>query len=184
MRLFVSVDLPDELAPAVEAVQSEFRDASGLSFTDPEQAHLTMKFLGDVPEAEVGAVEEALTHAAEEAAVEPFEADVEGLGVFPNLDYISVVWAGIGRGTEELTRLHEAVEHRMVDIGFDPEDHEFTPHVTLARMQHAGGKELVQDLVEETHPEIGTMRVEELRLTESELTSEGPEYSTVHAVEL
>jgi 2'-5' RNA ligase len=185
MRLFVSVDLPDALADAVRDVQDEFADASGLNFVDPEQAHVTLKFLGEVPGARVDGVGDALETAVEKADVDPFDATFEGLGVFPDLGYISVVWLGVGEGSEELTELQEAIEREYVEEhGFDAEDHEFTPHVTLARMEHAGGKERVQDVVREHHPEVGTVRVSSVRLTESHLTSDGPEYETVHAVEL
>jgi 2'-5' RNA ligase len=64
-------------------------------------------------------------------------------------------------------------------MGFDPEDHEFTPHATVARMDHAGGKELVQERVREDDPDVGEFQVEEVRLKESVLESDGPTYSTV-----
>ncbi|MFB6157800.1 MAG: 2'-5' RNA ligase family protein, partial [Haloferacaceae archaeon] len=89
MRLFVSVDLPDNLAPAVADVQDRLRDAEGLRFTDPEQAHVTLKFLGETAADRGGAVERAVADAVEAAGVEPFEATVGGLGFFPSLDYIS-----------------------------------------------------------------------------------------------
>ena len=178
-RLFVSVDLPDDLAESVADLQAEFADASGLNFTDPEQAHITLKFLGEVGDDRIPDLERELAAAVDDADVDPFEARFGGLGVFPNLDYISVVWFGTETGGEELTELHEAIEDRTTAMGFDAEDHEFTPHVTLARMEHAGGKELVQELVRERDPTIGEMRVDEVRLTESTLTSDGPVYSTV-----
>ncbi|USZ66674.1 RNA 2',3'-cyclic phosphodiesterase [Halorussus salilacus] len=184
MRLFVSIDLPDDLADEVRAVQEEFAGASGLDFTDPEQAHVTLKFLGDVTAGKTSRVKNALRRAVEQAGVGPFEASYEGLGVFPSMGYINVVWLGVSEGSEQMTRLHEAVEREVTRLGFDPEDHDFTPHVTLARMNHAGGKELVQENVEELEPTVGTAEVTEIRLTESVLTDEGPEYSTVEAFEL
>ena len=184
MRLFVSVDLPDELAKPVADLQAAFADASGLTVTDPEQAHVTVKFLGDVDAGRVPGLCGELEAAVADAGVEPFTARFGGLGVFPNLEYISVVWLGVEDGGEELTRLHEAVEDRMTAMGFDPEGHDFTPHVTLARMEHAGGKELVQALVREREPTVGETTVEEVRLTESTLTAEGPVYSTVESFPL
>ena len=183
-RLFVSVDLPEQLADAVSEIQEEFADASGLNFTDPEQAHVTLKFLGDTPADRLDDLSEALDAAVSDAGVGSFEVTYGGLGVFPNPEYISVVWLGVEDGAEKLTRLHEAVEERTTALGFDEEDHEFTPHVTLARMEHAGGKELVQKLIRERDPTVGTIRVEEIRLTESELTARGPEYSTVEGFQL
>ena len=179
MRLFVSVDLPDDLAGAVADVQEPLRDASGLSFTDPTQAHVTLKFLGETPRSRVGRIESAIRDAVDEAGVEPFEATFGGLGAFPSEEYIRVVWIGVREGSEELTRLHEAIEGRLVDLGLDPEDHEFTPHATLARMNHATNKALVQQVLRESDPTVGTTTVEEVRLTESEQGPDGPIYSTV-----
>ncbi|WP_254766386.1 RNA 2',3'-cyclic phosphodiesterase [Salinilacihabitans rarus] len=179
MRLFVSVDLPDELAEPVADLQEAFADASGLNVTDPEQAHVTLKFLGEVDEDRLPALCRELDAAVADAGVDPFTARYGGLGVFPSLDYISVLWLGVEAGGEELTRLHEAVEERTTAMGFEPESHEFTPHVTLARMEHAGGKDLVRRLVRERDPTVGETTVDEVRLTESTLTPDGPAYSTV-----
>jgi 2'-5' RNA ligase len=182
-RLFVSVDL-DGLAEEVEAIQERFEGASGLNFTESEQAHLTLKFLGDTDPDRVPTLVEELTGAVEDSGVEPFEAEFGGLGVFPSLGYISVVWLGVRDGSAQLTRLHEAIEKRTVAMGFDAEDHEFTPHVTLARMDHAGGKEQVQRVVENDDPTAGRLTVDDVRLTESTLTADGPEYRTVESIPL
>ena len=179
MRLFVSIDLPETLTESVRAVQAEFEGASGLTFTDPSQVHVTLRFLGDVDEDELPEVTRAVAEAVAAADVEPFTATFGGLGVFPSLDYISVVWLGVTDGGEQMTRLFQRIESRVVDLGFEPERHAFTPHVTLARMKHAGGKEHVQETVETLDPEVGSMPVEEVRLTESQLGREGPVYATV-----
>lgn len=179
MRLFVSVDLPDDLVEPFADVQAEFADAEGLSVVDPTQAHLTLQFLGDVAEDRLPDLERELSRAVSESDVSPFTARFSGLGVFPSLEYIRVVWLGVEDGSEELIRLQERIEARTTAMGFEPDGHEFTPHVTLARMEHAGGKELVQRLVREREPTVGETTVEEVRLTESRLSSSGPEYSTL-----
>jgi 2'-5' RNA ligase len=178
MRLFVSVDL-DGLADGVADAQARLPDVGSLRLVDPEDAHVTLKFLGEVDPDRVDAVEAALTTAVADAGVDPFEMVVGDLGVFPSLDYISVVWAGVREGGPELARLHEAVERETTALGFDPADHEFTPHVTLARMDDARGKSAVQRVVRDADPIVGRMDVPEVRLTESTLTDEGPEYRTV-----
>jgi 2'-5' RNA ligase len=186
MRLFVSVDLPDDLTDDVAAVQERFADASGLSFTDPAQAHVTLQFLGDVTPGRRDELAAALQSAVDAAALDPFTVDYGGIGVFPGLDYVRVLWLGVrdGHGDGELAALHEHVERETTALGFDPDDHAFTPHVTIARMEHAGGKELVQELVQEYDPDVGTQTVDALSLTESELGSDGPTYSTVERVSL
>jgi 2'-5' RNA ligase len=182
-RLFVSIDL-DGLGHAVADVQDPFVGASGLGPVDPEQAHVTLKFLGDTGESRLEDLIAELTAAVDDADVGPFEARFGGYGVFPSLEYISVVWLGVESGGTEMTRLHEAIEERTVAMGFDAEDHEFTPHVTLARMDHAGSKDHVQSVVTDRDPDVGTLSVEEVRLTESVLGPDGPEYSTVERFRL
>jgi 2'-5' RNA ligase len=176
--LFVSVDL-DDLGNEVAGVQERFEGVPGLNLTDPHQAHVTMRFVGDRPADDLPAITEAVERAVAGADVAPFEAEFAGLGVFPHPGYIRVVWLGVRDGSDELTALHEAVEAELVDLGLDPEDHEFTPHVTLARMEHAGGKDTVQAALSEPAPEAGRMTVSEVRLTESTLTDRGPIYETV-----
>lgn len=183
MRLFVSIDL-DGLAEAIAAVQHEFERASGLDFVDPNGVHVTLEFLGEVDEDRLDTIVDALERGVTASGVEPFEAEVGGLGAFPSNEYIRVLWVGVREGTAEMARLHEAIEARTTELGFEPDAHEFTPHATIARMRHAGGKELVQDRLETYDPTVGTQTVEEVRLTESTLTDEGPEYATVERFEL
>ncbi|WP_096394259.1 RNA 2',3'-cyclic phosphodiesterase [Halorubrum trapanicum] len=185
MRAFFAVDLPDSLAPAIADAQAPFADAPGVNPVDPEQAHVTMKFLGEVDENDDGTepslsdVIEAGERAVDRATVVPFKCAVAGLGVFPNREYVSVVWAGIDRGGDDLAALHEALEVETTALGVDPADHDFTPHVTLGRVENATGAEAVRDALDATDPEVGSFSVDEIRLVESTLTASGPEYDTV-----
>jgi len=178
MCAFVSVDLHG-LETRIEAVQGEFAEASGLDFVSPQQVHLTLSFLGDVSEGELSAVTDAIDEAVAESGVSPFEAAFGGLGVFPSREYIRVLWIGVREGSGELARLHERIEDRTTELGFEPSSHEFTPHATIARMRHAGGKDLVRRTLDAFDPVVGEVRVEAVHLTESTLTDGGPEYETV-----
>ncbi|SMO37194.1 RNA 2',3'-cyclic phosphodiesterase [Halorubrum cibi] len=184
VRAFFAVELPDGLAEPIADLQSAFADAPGIRFTDPEQAHLTLKFLGDVAAGDLEDVRAAGERAVEDAGVGPFDCTVEGLGVFPSLEYVSVVWAGIGEETEALTRLHEALEAETTALGFEPESHEFTPHVTLARTDDGRGKGLAREVVRERDPELGAFEVEEVRLIESTPTEDGPVYEPIETFAL
>lgn len=179
MRLFVSVDLPEALTAPIEAIQADLSAAGGVTVTDPAQAHLTLKFLGETAPSRLGDLERAISEAVEAADVDPFEAAFGGIGAFPSESYIRVVWLGVEAGADAFRRLHEPLEERTVDLGFDPESHEFTPHVTIARMHHAEGKSLVQSYLEEHDPDIGSMTVEAVHLTESVRTPDAPSYRTV-----
>ena len=177
MRLFVSVDLPTELHAAVADLQAEFEDIDGLRFTDPTQAHITVKFFGSVAPKRLGVVAELTTQAVAAADLPSFSVELADIGVFPSREYIRVLWLGVDAGGSALQALHEALERRAVEAGFDSADHSFTPHVTLARMEHAGGKTKLQQRLDQS-PRVGAFEVTELCVTESERTPEGPVYHT------
>ena len=178
MRLFVSVDLAG-FDTEIERIQDRFVDASGVRSVDPSNVHVTLKFLGDVDEERVPALVDVLETAIDGAGVDPFTAAFGGLGAFPSEEHIRVLWVGVREGGDELTRLHEVIEAATTELGFDREDHEFTPHATIARMDHAGGKEHVQRALREDDPTVGTREIEAIELTESVLGDDGPDYSTV-----
>ena len=191
MRAFFAVDLPESVVDPLTAVQVDLDDAAGLRVTDPTQAHVTLKFLGKIDagdgHTDTPALDDILTagqRAVDRADIAPFDCSIAGLGVFPSFEYISVVWAGIEDGTEELTALHEALETETTSLGVDAETRDFTPHVTLARMSDARGKNLVQETVRERHPEFGRFEVDAIRLVASTLTAEGPVYDTVETFAL
>jgi 2'-5' RNA ligase len=198
MRAFFAVDLPDDLAEPVAEAQAVFEGAQGLRFVDPEQAHVTLKFLGEVDESDADDADDAAetaapalddTIAAGERAVAAadvgrFECAVEGFGAFPNRDDVSVVWAGVERGGDDLTALHRALEAETTALGVDPADHAFTPHVTLARVESATEAEAVRDALDAGDPEVGAFSVDEIRLVASTLTASGAEYDAVREFRL
>lgn len=184
-RLFVSVDLPPELEPKLRDLQSYLRSTrADLGFTKPEQAHLTMKFLGDTPESHLKEVKEAVDEAAE--VVDPFRVEVGGTGVFPSRDYVSVVWVGVREGVDKLTRLHDALENETVGRGLaDEAEHDYVPHITLARMNSGRGRSEVLGFVDE-HGDVslGGFDVSRLRLKSSVLRDDGSVHTTEYEAEL
>ncbi|MGM0604579.1 MAG: RNA 2',3'-cyclic phosphodiesterase [Halobacteriota archaeon] len=186
MRCFVAVDVPDDLTEAIVDLQSTLRDAEGLRFVDPGGAHVTLKFLGEVPQDRLEETIDAVDAAVEAAGVAPFACTIGGLGVFPSPSYISVVWTGVktGRGDLWLRRLHAAIERETTAIGYEAESHEFTPHVTIARMDDARGKTLVQDALASCDPTIGTFTVRDVRLKRRVRSADGPPYRTIERFEL
>lgn len=178
MRLFVSVDLPSELSDAVADAQAYFAD-TGLRLTEPTQAHITLKFLGDTDPDRISEINEGVETAVAESGVGSFECEIGGLGVFPSAESISVVWAGIrNESATELTRLATAIEAQLTSRGFAAANHEFTPHLTLGRVDGEAGSTL-RELVAESDPTVGTFQVRSVRLKKSELTDDGPQHATV-----
>lgn len=123
MRAFVAIDLPDAVRDALETVQD--RIPAGRP-TDPETFHLTLAFLGEVPDAELDEMHLALD--AIEAA--PFQLQLRGLGTFGKSP--KVLWAGVEKGPD-LARLRGKVRGAARQAGIELRRERFKPHVTLAR---------------------------------------------------
>ncbi|HWG89396.1 MAG TPA: RNA 2',3'-cyclic phosphodiesterase [Candidatus Thermoplasmatota archaeon] len=180
-RGFAAVEVGEQ--PALQARLTELRAlGADLKVVAPENLHLTLKFLGEVPDGKTSAVETALREAA--AGVAPFTMDLVGLGTFPPRGAPRVVWAGV-QGAEPLTQVATRFETAARALGFAREERAFSPHVTLARARSPRGKEDVIRFVQAHRDEpLGEVRVEELRLMRSELRPTGPVYTPVLTVRL
>lgn len=177
MRTFVAVDLPEELHSKVAQVQSKF-DEFKFKFVDPSLVHITMKFLGEVPEEKIGDIAKAL----DAVKCPPFEVALRGVGAFPKPKFAKVVWIGCEGNFEEL---HQLVEASLSPFGFTKDTHGFNAHATLARVKYLPkkNKELFLQLIDELKDvELGAMKVDAIRLKKSTLTPEGPVYETLHEV--
>ncbi|UPM42231.1 RNA 2',3'-cyclic phosphodiesterase [Halocatena salina] len=182
MRLFISIDL--DTVDELQAAQAPFEALSGIRTVDPEQVHFTLKFIGEMDEQRLPDLQTALSEAIADAGVQPFDVAVGGYGAFPSHDYINVIWVGVRDGNRQFHHLHDAIEQRTVDLGVEPADHSFTPHATIARMDHAAEKTRVQTVLKERDPDVGSTHVSAVELIESRRTPSGPQYRTVHTVGL
>ena len=144
-----------------------------MRWTRPENVHLTLKFLGEVPEGEIEQIGAALRKVCADRT--PFDASLSSFGAFPSARRARVVWAGTGAGSEELRALTADVEAAFEPLGFGREDRAFVPHATLGRVR---GKPVRLELpaVVPGEPEFGISRVE---LMESRLAAGGAVYETL-----
>jgi len=128
-RTFVALPLSDEAMAAVEGLRAVLPPApSGMRWTAAQQLHLTLAFLGDLDGVELADVCVAARCAAAEHA--PFDADLRGLGAFPQAGRARVAWVGWGAGAGAVAALHSALVRALAR----PADRRpFSPHVTIAR---------------------------------------------------
>ena len=126
----------------------------------------------------------------EEAAqgISPFPLEVEGLGVFPNLRRVQVVWVGVSGEVDKLAQLQQRLESNLAGLGFAPESRPFTPHLTLARLRDRASLDERQrfgQLIAGTKFETAySFQVDAISLMRSQLTREGAIYSRISSVEL
>jgi len=131
VRLFVAVNLPDEVRHALwEAAAPARRPDPPVRWVRPDGMHLTLKFLGEVEPTRESEIGDAIELAA--AGARPFTLRIEGFGVFPNASRPRVIWAGC-EPVPQLEVLQHRVEQEMERLGFPLEGRPFRPHLTLGR---------------------------------------------------
>lgn len=189
LRTFIAIELDDELRDNLGHLQARLRERvspGSVRWVRPDGIHLTLKFLGDTPQAKVEEVQAALAQAA--ADVGPFTFAVAGLGCFPNARSPRVVWVGLQELSGALARLRDAVEAQVAPLGFPTEKRPFRPHLTIGRVQRCASKSEVREIGEVVATSIiGT--VDEMTVTivsyiKSELKPGGAVYTTLFEAKL
>lgn len=170
MRCFVAVDLPEEIKREIPAIQQPLT-MKGLKLVDPELVHITLKFLGDVPEGRIAEIVDALAR----VRFSPFQARIRGVGAFPGRS-IRVIWLGATGPFEELA---SAVESALGPFGFE-RDKKFSAHATLARVKDPSLSRVLSKIVSiMSDIDLGEFTVESFHLKKSTLTPRGPIYEDI-----
>jgi 2'-5' RNA ligase len=174
MRCFVAVDLSAEVRAAVAGAQARVRAAApraDVRWLDPQAFHLTLKFLGAVPDERVAAVSAALESVASAA---PLALEVRGLGAFPTSRRPRVLWAGIAAGAPDLVALAAAVERAFIPLGFATEDRPFRAHLTIGRVRSPRDARALAKAIEgEGAVALGAWTANEVVLYQSHLKPTG-----------
>ncbi len=128
MRLFAAVAIPGPVRNDIIAIQRELKPLAlgDVRWTNPEQLHLTLKFLGNVPSASIEAVKNVLTEAC--AGVRPFLLRAKGIGFFPNARSPRVIWVGFEDSENILAGLQSRVERSLAPFAEKPGTREISPH--------------------------------------------------------
>ncbi len=184
MRSFIAIEIPDVIKQRMAEVQAGLRKADvDASWPRPEGMHLTLKFLGEVPESQVPAITDALRESVR--GVNPFRLEIAGAGAFPNPRNARVVWVGVAGETDKLSLLRAAVEDAMAGIGMEREERAFKPHLTLGRIKYIRSRESLAAALEKVKDfRLPGFEVTAVSLMKSELKRTGAVYTEVARVEL
>jgi len=146
-------------------------DGAEVRWTRPEGIHLTLKFLGEVPEA---GLERLVDHLGRLGPFEAFSVEVKGFGFFPDARRPRVFWAGV-MAPPELATLSVRVETAAANLGFGKELRSFRPHLTLARFRSARPQPVLEALSKgKEDVSLGRFVVSEYFVFESKLSSTAP----------
>jgi len=181
IRSFIAFDINNEsvVERFREAQRSMLDTGADLKPVEPKNIHITMRFLGDIAPSMIDQVYEALR----KVLFSVFDCQIHGLGVFPDLRYPRVVWAGIRKGSNELRGVFDQLEPTLRQLGLKPDSKGFSPHLTLARVRTGRNKAQLASFIQTSADyEFGIVRADCLRLKKSVLTPQGPIYSTLKEV--
>lgn len=176
VRTFICIDLPSEVKDRLERLQRDLKKIDAkVSWVRSSNVHLTLRFLGGVPESKLTSVREAATRAA--AGVAPFEIEVAGSGCFPSARNPRVLWIGVAEIPPELSQLYDALEDELHRRGFPREPRKFSPHLTIGRLRAPGnGPALAEELLLYGF-ESARFQVREIIVMRSDLSPKGSTYT-------
>jgi RNA 2',3'-cyclic 3'-phosphodiesterase len=184
MRLFIAVDISEEVVAAVADFAARLRQVNAdVAWVKPGNFHLTLKFLGEAPDGRLGDIQAALDLVT--AARGTFELEMRGTGCFPESGVPRVVWVGAGAGRDALTALAQDIEGVVEGLGFARERREYAAHLTIGRVRSPRGAERLRRLLEtEAGTSFGRCGVNAVRLYQSTLSPGGSIYEVLHEAKL
>jgi 2'-5' RNA ligase len=177
IRTFLALDLNDATRQRlVRAVADLPVGEAKIRWVEAENLHVTVKFLGEVGDADVANVCRVVAGAA--GLVEPFDFQVRGIQAVPARGNLSMFWAGVADPDGRMAAMFEVVEAALEELGFSREQREFRPHVTLGRVKYArDARPLRAAASRQAEAGFGCVAADEIVVYSSQLTPDGPIYA-------
>ena len=176
MRLFIAISLSEEIKKSLAILQKRLASSiKNVKWVEPENIHLTLKFLGETDKVED--IAECCQKVVE--GKPSFYISLGGVGGFPNLVIPRVIWVGIDQGKDRVSQIARDLEERLHKIGFPKETRGLKPHLTLARI-----KLPKRVPIPDIELKQAKMEVSSIQLIQSTLTLKGATYQVVKEFEL
>jgi len=183
IRTFIAVDLPQDIKMEVDRFTSAFRSqAREIRWVNAQNLHLTLRFLGDIPEGSVPGLAENIKNNVDGFGV--FDLSLSGVGGFPNLKRPRVIWTGAEIGKDKLRDLAAGVETACIESDFGKGDKPFSPHLTIGRVKNPGGLSGVLEKIGKTSFKTEPFVVYEVTIFKSDLSPAGPKYTSLVKIQL
>jgi RNA 2',3'-cyclic 3'-phosphodiesterase len=184
IRAFLAIDLPASLRPILFRAQEELKKSGAdVKWVPVGNIHITLKFFGNITEAQVADLSEAVTALA--AGQKPLSLTVKAAGAFPSPKSPRVVWLGVGGDLDLIRNFHRRLDAAFATLGFPPEGRPFAPHLTLGRVKSPSGRAaLTRCLVQLPPPDAAPFQVNEVVLFRSNLSPQGATYLPLKVIPL
>ncbi len=183
MRTFIAIELPEGIKKKIELLQAPLKKTNALvSWVKPGNIHITLKFLGEVPEEKINEVISGTEQAVRET--KRFTMSLKGMGAFPDFKRPRVIWIGSGSGEKELSYLANRIEEEMERIGFPKEQRKFSAHFTIGRVKSPKNIEKLMELIKLTEFQTEEIPVNEVVVMKSQLHPAGAIYTPLKKIPL
>ena len=181
VRAFISVDFSEKkIHEKIKEIQDQLLLTNAhLRMVNPAILHITLEFLGEITEEQLSVIKDIMNS----LDFSKISLNVENPNVLPNENYVRVVYCEIKGDEEKLIKMQKDLRGKLKINGFRVDDRKFRPHLTIARVKSAKNKsELVRVIKELKETTCGTQEIVSVKLKESVLKPEGPQYSIIHEV--
>ena len=184
IRTFVAIKIPEDIRNGIATLQSGSKGLGGkITWVKPENMHLTLKFLGETEQRQVKNISDKLAQAV--LSINQFEIKFKGAGAFPNIRKPKVFWVGTEGDNSTLIELANKIDQQMCEFGFKPENRRFSAHLTIGRVRDFKGIDPVIHLLQKEESfSPGEFIVKYVSFIKSELTRQGPIYTTLEQIKL
>lgn len=173
IRTFIALTIPEEVKAVIGSAMSELKAKNhAVRWVKPAALHITLKFLGDIPEQMVAAVAADLDKAA--ALCPPLTLRLAGFGAFPNVKRAKVVWVGLEGDMHDLSSLAFTLDKTCIAYGVAGERRPFSGHITLGRLKAPTMVDLA------INPVSGLFNASQVLLYQSVLLPSGASYNVLH----
>jgi len=180
-RRFIAVEIP--INEKIKKLHEEIaRLSTNIKLVELENMHITLKFLGDTNEDIIENIHHIIQNSIQD--IQPFSIQLKGTGVFPNQNYIKVIWVGIEK-TEKMSLISSSLNTQLSTLGFKEEKRGFKPHLTIGRVKSAIGKDQLISIIDKYREIIfDKIIIDCIYLKKSTLTPKGPIYEILKEIKI
>ena len=184
-RCFLAIDIEPHLIEKIGEIQESFKKTNNnVKYVEKENLHFTLKFFGNINNEKINEIKESTnTVLSKINNTDITNLNIEGIGTFPNENYMKVLWIGT-KDNRFLVNLHKELDSEFEKLGFKLEKN-FKTHLTIGRIRNLKNKHEFKEKVDDLkNIKIGEMNISKISLKMSELTPKGPIYSDIETFDV
>ena len=187
MRAFIAIELSPDLRKRLASLEEQLKSSGGdVKWVKPENIHLTLKFLGEIDEKQLGEAAKIIQNTADKN--KRFFIRLASPDAFPNINSPRIIWIRVDKGDSETKQIAKILEEKTAKVGILHESRPFSTHITLGRVRSGLNREKLvknlENLASKPLEDSAEFLVTKITLFKSTLTLGGPIYETLKEAHL